>query len=64
MAKGFLSGFKGIDAFGKVRTDYIEVATGKTDHVCIAHNQTTEDVKVKTRTGALRKPLREATTMK
>jgi hypothetical protein len=34
MAKGFLSGFKGIDAFGKVRPDYIEVGTGKTDHVC------------------------------
>lgn len=30
MAKGFLSGFKGIDAFGKVRTDhFVEVGTGK-----------------------------------
>jgi hypothetical protein len=25
MAKGFLSNFKGIDAFGKVRTDSVEV---------------------------------------
>ena len=46
MAKGLFGSLKGVDAFGKV----CHVATLRND--MLMTTQTTEDVKVKTRTGA------------
>lgn len=50
MAKGLFASLKGVDAFGKVSWEPWSERVGHN-----ASFQTTEDVKVKTRTGALRK---------
>lgn len=54
MAKGLFASLKGVDAFGKVRIHF----SRPRNFVSYTTYQTTEDVKVKTRTGAFRERLK------